>query len=56
MVGDMSWESFCSHYLCPLVLLDKSIPTDQCKIFMTDHLYPMMKHFYPDDSSPTHRA
>ena len=37
--------------------------TNQYKVVLSDHLYPMMKHFYPDgsglfqdDNTPIHRA
>lgn len=45
------------------VCLERRLAANQCKGFLTDHLHPVMKHFYPDgsglvqeDTAPTYRA
>ncbi len=57
------WEAFCWHGLGPLVPLEGRVTANQYKVVLSDHLYPMMKHFYPDgsglfqdDNAPVHRA
>ncbi len=59
----MLWEAFCWHGLGSLVPLEGRVTANQYKVVLSDHLYPMMKHFYPDgsglfqdDSAPIHRA
>ncbi len=49
--------------LDPLVPIEGKVITNQYKIVLSDHLYPMMKHFYldgrglfQDDNGPIHRA
>ena len=49
--------AFCWHGLGPLVT------ANQYQVVLSDHLYPMMKHFCPDvsglfqdDNAPIHRA
>ena len=56
----MLWGAFCWHGLGPLVPLEGRVTA---KVVLSDHLYPMMKHFYPDgtglfqdDNAPIHRA
>ena len=41
---------FCWHGLGPLVPLEERVTANQYKVVLNDHLYPMMKHFYPDGS------
>jgi len=54
--------AFCWHGLGPLVPLERRVTANQYKVVLSDHLYPMMKHFYPDgsglqdDNAPIHRA
>ena len=57
------WGPFFWHGLGPLVLLKGRVTANQYKVVLSDHLYPMMKHFYPDgsglfqdDNAPIHRA
>ena len=38
------------HGLGPLVPLEGRVTANQYKVVLSDHLYPMMKHFYPDGS------
>ena len=59
----MLWGAFCWHGLGPLVPLEGRVTANQYKVVLSDHLYPMMKHFYPDgsglfqdDNAPIHRA
>ena len=42
--------AFFWHRPSPLVPLSGRVTVDQYKVVLTDHLYPMMKHFYPDSS------
>lgn len=39
---------FCCHGLSPLVHLEGRVTANRYKILLNDHLYPKMKHFYPD--------
>ncbi len=55
--------AFCLYGLGPLVPLEGRVTADQYKVVLSDHLYPVMKHFYPDgsglfqgDGTPIHRA
>lgn len=57
------WEAFCWHGLGPLFLLEWRVTTHQSKLVVSDHLHPVMMHFYPDGRSffqkcnvPIHRA
>ncbi len=59
----MLWGAFCWHGLGPLVPLEGTVTANQYKVVLSDHLYPMMKHVYPDgsglfqdDNAPIHRA
>ncbi len=59
----MLWGAFCWQGLGPLVPLEGRVTANQYKVVLNDHLYPMMKHFYPDgsalfqdDNAPIHRA
>ncbi len=59
----MLWGAFCWHVLGPLVPLEGRATANQYKVVLSDHLYPMMKHFYPDgsglfqdDDAPTYKA
>ncbi len=59
----MLWGAFCWHGLGSLVPLEGRVTADQYKVVLSDHLYPVMKHFYPDgsglfkdDNAPIHRA
>ncbi len=56
-------EGFCWHGLGPFVPLWGRVDANQQKAALSDHLYPVMKHFCPDgsglfqdDSAPIHRA
>lgn len=40
-------NKFCWYGLSPLVPSDKRVTANQYKV--TDHLYLLMKHFYPDE-------
>ena len=40
----------CWHGLGPLVPLEGWVTAIQYKVVLSHHLYPMMKHFYPDGS------
>jgi len=40
--------AFCWHGLGPLVPLKGRVTANQYKVVLSHHLYPMMKHFYPD--------
>lgn len=42
--------TFCWHGLGPLVTLEGRVTANQHKVVLTHHLYPVMKHFYPDGS------
>lgn len=44
--------------VCVLFPLNRSVTTIQYKVFLTDPLYPMMKHFglFQDDDVSIHRA
>ncbi len=42
----MLWGAFCWHGLGPLVPLEGKVTANQYKVVLSDHLYPMMKHFY----------
>ena len=46
----MLWGTFCWHGLGPLVPLEGRVTANQYKVVVSDQLYPMMKHFYPDGS------
>ncbi len=46
----MLWGAFCWQGLCPRVPLEGRLTANQYKAVLTDHLYPVMKHFYPDGS------
>ena len=55
--------AFCWYGLGPLVPLEGKVTVNQYKVVLSDHLYPVMKHFYPDgsgffqdDNTPIHRA
>ncbi len=59
----MLWGAFCWHGLGPLVPLMERVTANQYNVVLSDHLHPMMKHFYPDgsgvfqdDNVPIHRA
>ena len=47
----MLWGAFCRHGLGPLVPLEQRVTSNQYKVVLSDDLYPMMKHFYPDGSA-----
>lgn len=45
------------HGLAPLVSLEGRVTANKYKVLLTDHVCPVMKHFYPDGCSfHTHRA
>ena len=46
----MLWGAFFWHGLGPHVSLEGRVTANQYKVVLSDHLYPMMKHFYPDGS------
>ncbi len=59
----MLWGAFFWYDLGPLVPLEGRVTANQYKVVLSDHLYPMMKYFYPDgsglfqdDNAPIHRA
>ncbi len=59
----MLWGAFCWQGLGPLVPLEGRVTSNQYKVVLNDHLYPMMKYFCPDgsglfqdDNAPIHRA
>lgn len=39
---------FAGDGLGPLVPLEKRVTANQYKVVLSDHLYPAMKHFYPE--------
>lgn len=41
-------RTFCWHGLGPLVPLEGRVTSNQYEVALSDHLYPIMKHFYPD--------
>ena len=57
------WGAFCWHDLGPLVSLEGRVTANQYKVVLSDHLYPIIKHFYADrggllkdENAPIHRA
>ena len=46
----MLWGAFCWRDLGPLVPLEGRVTANQYKVVLSHHLYPMMRHFYPDES------
>lgn len=46
----MPWGAFCRHALGLTVPLEQRVTANQYNIFLSDHLYPIMKHFYPGGS------
>lgn len=40
--------AFCWHILGSTVPIEKTISLNHNKVIVTNHLYPMMRHFYPD--------
>ncbi len=46
----MLWGAFCWNDLGPLILLAGRVTANQYKVVLSDRLYPVMKHFYPDES------
>lgn len=59
----MLWGAFCWHGLGPLVPLEGEVTANEYTVILSDHLYPMMRHFYPDgsglfqdDNAPLHRS
>lgn len=38
------------HGLGPLIRLEGRVAANQYKVILSDHLYTVMKHFYPDRS------
>ena len=56
------WGAFCWLGLGPLFPHEGGVHSNLYKAVLSDHLYPMMKHFYPDgkglfqdDNNPTNR-
>ncbi len=49
----MLWGAYSWHSLGPLVPLEGRVTANQYKVVLSDHLYHMMKHFYP---APIHRV
>ncbi len=59
----MLWGTCCWLGLGPLVPSEGRVTANQYKVVLSDHLYPVMKHFYldgsglfQDDNTPIHRA
>lgn len=44
------WGEFSCHGLGQLVPLQGRVTANQYKVISSDHLYPMIKYFYPDGS------
>ncbi len=42
--------ALCWHGLGPLIPLEGRVTANQYEVVLSDHLYPVMKHFYPDAS------
>lgn len=41
-------KAFSWHGFVPLVPLERCVTENQYKVHVTNHIYPVMKHFYPD--------
>ena len=50
----MLWGKICWHGLGSIVPLKGEVIADQYKVGLSDHLYPVMEHFYHDGSGLFH--